>query len=115
MTSAQQKLAYALLSTGLSARGYVKAVTIMSLEEILREMEQGKRPDRDPDLYFFSIFGTPSDSEPWGWRVEGHHLSVKNAENLAVEPIWFVSLQVSTRSLYWSLPLRRSPNSNRLC
>jgi uncharacterized protein DUF3500 len=101
MTSAQQKLAYALLSTGLSARGYVKAVTIMSLEEILREMEQGKGPARDPDLYFFSIFGTPSDSEPWGWRVEGHHLSVNfelvPGQRIADTPSFFGSNPAEVR------------------
>jgi hypothetical protein len=101
MTPVQQKLAYALLSTGLSARGYVKAVTIMSLEEILREMEQGKGPDRDPDLYFFSIFGTPSDAEAWGWRVEGHHLSVNftlvPGQGIADTPSFFGSNPAEVR------------------
>lgn len=99
MTPVQQKLAYALLSTGLSARGYVKAVTIMSLEEILREMEQGKGPD--PDLYFFSIFGTPSDAEAWGWRVEGHHLSVNftlvPGQGIADTPSFFGSNPAEVR------------------
>jgi hypothetical protein len=101
MTPAQQKLAYALLSTGLSARGYVKAVTIMSLEEILREMEQGKGSDRDSDLYFFSIFGTPSDAEAWGWRVEGHHLSVNftlvPGQGIADTPSFFGSNPAEVR------------------
>ncbi|MFN8008739.1 MAG: DUF3500 domain-containing protein [Terriglobia bacterium] len=73
---AQRKLAHALLSTGLSQRGYQKAATIMSLEAILKDIEQGKGPVRDPDLYFFSVFGEPSESQTWGWRVEGHHLSL---------------------------------------
>src|ERR1700761_6158146 len=57
MTSGQQKLAHALLNTGLSQRGYSKAVTIMSLDDILKEMENGKGPTRDPDLYYFTVFG----------------------------------------------------------
>ena len=75
MTSAQKHLAHALLSAGLSQRGYIKAVSIMSLDEVLRIMEQGKGPVRDPERYFFSVFGEPSESGTWGFRVEGHHIS----------------------------------------
>lgn len=71
----QRKLAYGLLAAGLSQRGYIKATSIMSLEEVLRAMENGKGPTRDPDLYFFSIFGEPSPTGTWGYRVEGHHVS----------------------------------------
>jgi len=75
MTSAQKQLAHALLAAGLSQRGYIKASTIMSLDEILRVMENGKGPRRDPEGYFFSVFGEPSDTGTWGYRVEGHHFS----------------------------------------
>jgi Protein of unknown function (DUF3500) len=76
MDPAQQRLAHAFLSAGLSQRGYMKAATVMSLEAVLKELEQGKGANRDTDLYFFSVFGEPSDSKTWGWRVEGHHLSL---------------------------------------
>lgn len=75
MTQPQRERARALLQAGLSQRGYLKANTIMELELVLREMG-GNPTMRDPELYFVSIFGTPSDTEPWGWRVEGHHLSL---------------------------------------
>src|SRR5579864_2128969 len=75
MTSAQKHLAHALLSAGLSQRGYIKAVSIMSLDEVLRIMEQGKGPVRDPENYAFSVFGEPSETGTWGYRVEGHHIS----------------------------------------
>ena len=75
MNSAQKHLAHALLSAGLSQHGYMKAVSIMSLDEILRVMENGTGPVRDPDRYFFSVFGEPSDTGTWGYRVEGHHVS----------------------------------------
>lgn len=75
MTPAQRALAHALLMTGLSQRGYVKATTIMELEQVLHDIEK-KSPRRDPGLYFFSIFGTPGADNVWGWRVEGHHLSL---------------------------------------
>lgn len=77
MDGSQRKLAYALLSSGLSRRGYAKALDIMSLESILKDLEgAARRFPRDPDLYHFTVFGTPSDESPWGWRVEGHHLSI---------------------------------------
>lgn len=77
MTPEQSRLAQALLATGLSTRGYVKAVTVMSLEQILFELEGEKaRFKRDPLKYYWTIFGTPGDDASWGWSVEGHHLSV---------------------------------------
>jgi hypothetical protein len=77
MDTSQQQLAYALLSSGLSRRGYAKAMSIMSLEKVLGELEGAAgRFRRDPELYHVTVFGTPSDTAPWGWRVEGHHVSV---------------------------------------
>ncbi len=83
MTPQQRLLAHALLNTGLSFRGSAKALTIMSLEEVLYQMEGADeskraavREKRDPEKYFVSVFGTPSAKGTWGWRVEGHHLSL---------------------------------------
>jgi hypothetical protein len=75
MTVAQQHLATALLTTGLSQQGMIKAETIMSMEDVLRVMEKDDGEKRNPGKYYFSIFGTPSDTGTWGFRVEGHHLS----------------------------------------
>lgn len=75
MTEEQKQLAHALLAAGLSQRGYIKAVSIMSLDEVLRLMEKGSGPQRDPDGYFFSVFGEPVETGTWGYRVEGHHIS----------------------------------------
>jgi Protein of unknown function (DUF3500) len=76
MTAGQRHLALALLSAGLSQEGFAKAATIMSLEEVLAVTEGNRPPRRDPDGYFFSIFGEPSDKGVWSYRVEGHHLSL---------------------------------------
>jgi hypothetical protein len=76
MTPAQRELAHALLASGLSQRGMMKATTIMSLEQILFDMEQNRGPKRDPERYFVSIFGHPGETATWAWRVEGHHLSL---------------------------------------
>lgn len=77
MAPHQKALAAALLSAGLSQAGFIKVTTIMSLEDVLRLMEN--RPDgqvRNPELYRFSIFGEPSEKTPWAYRVEGHHVSL---------------------------------------
>jgi hypothetical protein len=84
MTEPQRQLARELLKTGLSQHGYLTATSIMNLETILGDLErQNAAPPanppaivRDPELYFFSVFGTPSPRDPWGWRVEGHHVSL---------------------------------------
>ena len=72
----QKKKALALLRSGTSAKGYEQATTIMSLEEILRDVEKKGAMVRNPDWYFVSVFGKPSKTGKWGWRIEGHHLSV---------------------------------------
>jgi hypothetical protein len=76
MTPAQKHLAAALLSAGLSQQGYIKATTIMSLEDILRLMENDTKGRRNPDKYHFSIFGEPAETGTWAYRIEGHHVSL---------------------------------------
>ena len=76
MTEAQRAAAYDVLKTGLSTRGYQTYTAIIQLEAVLREIEQGRAQARDPELYRFSVFGTPADKGTWGWRVEGHHVSL---------------------------------------
>ena len=79
MNEAQRTRAHALLKTGLSMRGYTTATTIIGLENVLKAIEPPRTgPNaivRDPEMYFVSIFGTPGKS-PWGWKFEGHHVSV---------------------------------------
>jgi hypothetical protein len=99
MSDAQRALAHNLMKAGLSQRGYMTATAIMELETILGTLEQrtnsteGMR--RDPVRYFFSVFGTPSPKQTWGWRVEGHHVSlhftVVNGTLVASSPSMFGS------------------------
>ena len=96
MDGSQQKLAHALISSGLSRDGYAKAMTIMGLEAILKEIERPVwRFVRDSDLYYLTLFGTPSFESPWGWRVEGHHLSLNflivGGDQIAPTPNFFGS------------------------
>ena len=92
MSPEERNLAIGLLATGLSAEGTLKATTIMSLEQILHEMENNA-PHRDPELYYFSIFGEPSNKGKWGWRVEGHHLSlnltIEDGSVISATPVFF--------------------------
>lgn len=75
MTAPQRAAAMKILETVLSEKGALKVTQIMTLESVLAEIE--KKPDfRDPVKYFVSIFGTPGDPKGWGWRFEGHHISL---------------------------------------
>ena len=103
MTADQRQLAHAFLSSGLGQRGYVSAVTIMSLDAILRELEQGRGgPVRDAELYFFSVFGKPGSDQTWGWRVEGHHLALNftivNGKSVVGAPSFFGTNPAEVRS-----------------
>ena len=88
----QQEAALDLLRAGLGDKGYTKAETIRALEPVLAEME--KNPTRrDPELYYVTIFGEPTDTGTWGWRWEGHHLSqnwtIVNGTSVATSPQFF--------------------------
>ena len=85
-----------LVRTGLSMTGYQQATTIVNLEALLAELE-GTRGAmvRDPSWYFVSIFGEPSNTGLWGWRFEGHHLSInftiEKGEVVSATPLLFGS------------------------
>ena len=94
MTAAQKDLARDLLKASLSGRGYLTTTAIMDLETTLRALETppgGEAPSRrDPEMYFFTLFGEPSPTTAWGFRVEGHHVSlhftVVNGVRIASSP-----------------------------
>ncbi len=95
MTADARAAAHALLGVGLSAVGYAKASDVMRLEGVLRQLETFGAFTRDPDNYAVTIFGTPGQAGPWGWRVEGHHMSLNFAvvpgRAVAVTPAFFGS------------------------
>ena len=94
MTAEQKAAALRLLQAGLSERGYRQALDIVQRESLLAELEgpQGAMV-RNPGWYFLSIFGEPSGSGRWGWRFEGHHLSVNytfdRGEVVSATPLLF--------------------------
>ncbi|HZY84974.1 MAG TPA: DUF3500 domain-containing protein [Gemmataceae bacterium] len=93
MKAEQKALARELVRAGTSEGGYKKALTIMSLEAILRDLETTGSMVRNPEWYFFTVFGTPSKTGKWGWRVEGHHLSlnftIDRGKALSTTPAFF--------------------------
>ena len=103
MNDTQRKLAHGMLQAGLSQRGYHTAAAIMDLETLLGAIEGAARAAnrpaegmvRDPVRYFVSVFGTPAARGAWGWRVEGHHVSlnftVVNGSLVTSSPAFFGS------------------------
>jgi hypothetical protein len=114
MNPKQRGLLHDLLKTALSQRGYLTATSIMDLETVLKALEAAQRAagpqpprgqilERDPEKYFFSIFGTPTPTQKvtWGWRIEGHHVSlhftVVNGTLVASSPTFFGSNPAEVR------------------
>lgn len=75
MDPAQREKVHTLLKQGLSEAGHRKVVNIIELENVLREIELTGFL-RDPGKYTIAVFGAPAMEAPWGWRFEGHHLSL---------------------------------------
>jgi hypothetical protein len=99
MTASQRVAAFELLRTGLSETGFTKSESIRRLEQILFELEG--RDIRNPDLYYFMIFGEPNGRNTWGWRYEGHHISqnwtIANGTRVASSPQFFGSNPADVR------------------
>ena len=98
LNTKQQEAAFALMASGLSAKGYQKAHAIINLETTLGQIERAAgeaRLVRDPALYFFTVFGDPTGNGAWGWRVAGHLVSlnftVVNRELISPNPSFFGS------------------------
>ena len=75
LTPEQKSKAESLLKATLSDAGYRKVLTIQSLESVLYELE-GQNQTRNADFYTYTFFGQPSSTLNWGWRFEGHHVSL---------------------------------------
>ncbi len=83
LDDAQAELVGPLLASALSPEGLLSVRGVIKHENILRAVETARGVDarrRDPGLYYTQIFGTPSASQPWAWRFEGHHLSLNVAQ-----------------------------------
>ena len=68
-----------ILATAMSIRTAGEIARIIALETILGQIESGGRSGpswRDPELYWFAVFGRPGAPGPWSWRVGGHHVAI---------------------------------------
>ena len=72
----QTSLLHSFLRSNLGSQGYRKVAGVIELEPILGRLEGSSF--RNPERYYFSLFGDPA-AAPWGWRFEGHHLSLNIA------------------------------------
>ncbi len=75
MSEHQKSAAFSLMQTSLSAKGLQLSKDIMKTDHTLKELNNGSY-DYDEELYFFTIMGEPSSTEPWGWQLDGHHLII---------------------------------------
>jgi len=94
MTEPQRQKAHDLLKASLSQTGYNIATATMNNETLLGTVEEAERATaarsggrgpavipRDPENYYVSVFGEPGPNAQWGWRLEGHHVSLRFAVN----------------------------------
>jgi hypothetical protein len=102
MTADARAAAHALLQSALSSAGYTKAQDVIRLEGVLRQLETFGAFMRDPENYAVTVFGTPGPSAPWGWRFEGHHLSLNftivPGRAIAVTPAFLGANPATVRS-----------------
>lgn len=75
MTETQREAAFALLRASLSARGLKQSRDIMRLDHTLGELNNNFE-EYGEELYWITVMGVPSDTEPWGWQLDGHHLII---------------------------------------
>ncbi|MFN0169156.1 MAG: DUF3500 domain-containing protein [Bryobacteraceae bacterium] len=93
MDPKQRLYAQALLASGLSQAGYIKAMNVISMEDVVRIMEADTTGHRDAERYHMTVFGKPSDSGTWAWRVEGHHFvltfTFQNGKLISSSPTFY--------------------------
>ena len=105
MTAEHRRAALALLETGLSERGLDQTRRIMARESTLREHERidprVHKMVRDPELYWWSVFGEPGGTDAWGWRVSGHHVglhfTIVGGDLVSAVPLFFGANPVESR------------------
>jgi hypothetical protein len=76
MTEAQREVAFNLLRASLSAKGLEQSCDIMRLNHTLGELNNNNFEEYGEWLFWITVMGTPSDTEPWGWQLDGHHLII---------------------------------------
>lgn len=100
MNSQQQKAAFNLMGASLSAKGLQLSKDIMKTDQTLRELNN-RSADYDEELYFFTVMGEPSKTDPWGWQLDGHHLVINYfvlGDQIVMSPVFMGAEPVITTS-----------------
>ncbi|HYG74663.1 MAG TPA: DUF3500 domain-containing protein [Planctomycetota bacterium] len=100
MSKEQHEAALKLLKTGLSKKGFELSRDVMRLNHTLAELT-GKFGDYGEGRYFLTIMGEPSETKPWGWQLDGHHLIVNYfvlGDQVVMTPSFWGSEPVIARS-----------------
>jgi hypothetical protein len=92
MDAAQKDLAWTLLTSVMSPEGLKKAKNVMTLQDVLMELGDGVG-QRSSERFSFAVYGAPSETGAWGFRLEGHHLhqsvAVRDGQIVSVSPSSF--------------------------
>ena len=100
MSAVQRDAAFGLMRASLSAKGMQLSLDIMKTDQTLRELNNDTLRYGE-QKYFFTIMGTPSATEPWGWQLDGHHLIVNFfvlGEQVVMTPLFIGGEPIVTES-----------------
>ncbi len=100
LTEIQKKVAFRLIQESLSAKGLQLSKDIMKTDQTLKELNNGSL-DYDEELYFITIMGQPSSTEPWGWQIDGHHLVINYfilGDQVVMSPVFMGGEPIITTS-----------------
>lgn len=100
MSDEQRKLAFAMLGESLSANGLKKTKDIMKLNGTLAELANNFR-EYGEWLYWITIMGEPSETEPWGWQLDGHHVVINYfvlGDQVVMSPVFMGSEPVEAKA-----------------
>ncbi|MEP3210450.1 MAG: DUF3500 domain-containing protein [Maribacter sp.] len=100
MTNIQKEAAFGLMRVSLSAKGLQLSKNIMKTDQTLKELNNGDAA-YDEELYFFTLMGTPSSTEPWGWQLDGHHLVINYfvlGDQVVMSPVFMGGEPIITTS-----------------
>lgn len=76
LSPTQREAVYAVLAATLSPEGYQRVMDQVTGDEVLKSTDNGGNLIFGQDEFYFSILGTPSNTEPWMWQFGGHHLAL---------------------------------------
>ena len=100
MDEKQRELAFGLLKASLSAKGLQLSKDIMKLNGTLAELANNYQ-EYGEWLYWITVMGKPSETEPWGWQIDGHHLIINYfvlGDQVVMSPVFVGSEPVHATS-----------------